>query len=90
MKKDVYCMQLDNGLSEEVVKSISNYKNEPQWMLDIRLKAYNHFLSRPMPEWGNTDKLNSLDFDKICYFYVEGNTETDWDEVPEKIKNTFY
>jgi|TARA_R110002020_G_scaffold475894_1_gene713846 Fe-S cluster assembly protein SufB len=89
MKKDVYCMQLDNGLSEEVVKSISNYKNEPQWMLDIRLKAYNHFLSRPMPEWGNTDKLNSLDFDKICYFYVEGNTETDWDEVPEKIKNTF-
>ena len=89
MKKDVYCMQLDNGLSEEVVKSISGYKNEPQWMLDIRLKAYNHFLSRPMPEWGNTDKLNSLDFDKICYFYVEGNTETDWDEVPEKIKNTF-
>ena len=89
MKKDVYCMQLDNGLSVEVVKSISEYKNEPQWMLDIRLKAYNHFLSRPMPEWGNTDKLNSLDFDKICYFYVEGNTETDWDEVPEKIKNTF-
>ena len=89
MNKDVYCMQLDNGLSVEVVKSISEYKNEPQWMLDIRLKAYNHFLSRPMPEWGNTDKLNSLDFDKICYFYVEGNTETDWDEVPEKIKNTF-
>ena len=82
-------MQLGKGLSEDVVNSISKFKNEPQWMTDIRLKAYNHFISRPMPTWGNTDKLNSLDFDDICYFYVEGNTENDWDEVPEKIKNTF-
>ena len=82
-------MQLGKGLSEDVVNSISKFKNEPQWMTDIRLKAYNHFISRPMPTWGNTDKLNSLDFENICYFYVEGNTETDWDEVPEKIKNTF-
>lgn len=89
MKKDRDDMQLDKGLSEDVVKSISQYKDEPQWMLDIRLKAYNHFMDRPMPIWGNTHKLNSLDFDDICYFYVEGNTETDWDEVPEKIKNTF-
>ena len=81
-------MQLGKGLSEDVVNSISKFKNEPQWMTDIRLKAYNHFISRPMPTWGNTDKLNSLDFDDICYFYVEGNTENDWDEVPEKIKNT--
>ena len=89
MNKDRNAMQLDKGLSEDVVKSISDYKGEPQWMLDIRLKAYNHFMSRPMPNWGNTHKLNSLDFENICYFYVEGNTETDWDEVPEKIKNTF-
>lgn len=82
-------MQLDKGLSEDVVRSISEFKNEPQWMTDIRIKAYNHFISRPIPTWGNTDKLNSLDFDDICYFYVEGNTANDWDEVPEKIKNTF-
>ena len=82
-------MQLDKGLSEDVVRSISEFKNEPQWMTDIRLKAYNHFVSRPIPTWGNTDKLNALDFNDICYFYVEGNTATDWDEVPEKIKNTF-
>jgi len=82
-------MQLDKGLSEDVVKSISKFKNEPQWMTDIRLKAYNHFISRPMPTWGNTDKLNALDFNDICYFYVEGTMANDWDEVPEKIKNTF-
>ena len=76
-------MQLDKGLSEDVVRSISEFKNEPQWMTDIRIKAYNHFISRPIPTWGNTD------FDDICYFYVEGNTANDWDEVPEKIKNTF-
>jgi Fe-S cluster assembly protein SufB len=89
MNKDKDDMQLDKGLTEDVVKSISQYKDEPSWMLDIRLKAYNHFIDRPMPSWGNTHKLNSLDFDDICYFYVEGNTETEWDEVPEKIKNTF-
>ena len=82
-------MQLDKGLSEDVVRSISEFKNEPQWMTDIRLKAYKHFISRPMPTWGNTEKLNALDFNDICYFYVEGKTATDWDEVPEKIKNTF-
>ena len=83
MNKDKDDMQLDKGLTEDVVKSISQYKDEPSWMLDIRLKAYNHFIDRPMPSWGNTHKLNSLDFDDICYFYVEGNTETEWDEVPE-------
>ena len=82
-------MQLDKGLSEDVVRSISEFKNEPQWMTDIRIKAYNHFISRPIPTWGNTDKLNALDFDDICYFYVEGSPANDWDEVPEKIKNTF-
>ena len=82
-------MQLDKGLSEDVVRSISEFKNEPQWMTNIRLKAYKHFVSREMPTWGNTEKLNALDFNDICYFYVEGETATDWDEVPEKIKNTF-
>ena len=80
---------IDNGLSEEVVKAISEYKNEPQWMTDIRLKAYNQFIERPMPQWGNTDKLTTLDFDEICYFRVVGDNQNDWDEVPDKIKQTF-
>ena len=77
---------IDKGLSEEVVRTISEYKNEPQWMTDIRLKAYQHFIKRPIPEWGNTDKLNTLDFEDICYFRVIGENQQDWDEVPDKIK----
>ena len=75
---------IDKGLSEEVVRTISEYKNEPQWMTDIRLKAYQHFIKRPIPEWGNTDKLNTLDFEDICYFRVIGENQQDWDEVPDK------
>ena len=81
--------KLDDGLSEEVVRSISKYKNEPEWMAEIRVKAYNHFCDRPMPSWGNTEVLNSLDLEDICYFNVQGKTETDWEDVPEDIKKTF-
>ena len=80
---------IENGLSEEVVKTISEYKNEPQWMTDIRIKAYKHFVERPMPEWGNTEKLATLDFNEICYFRVAGDNQEDWDDVPENIKQTF-
>ncbi|MBN2501470.1 MAG: Fe-S cluster assembly protein SufB [Anaerolineales bacterium] len=76
------------GLGREVVKQISQMKEEPEWMLEFRLKAYEHFASRPMPEWGAD--LSGLDFDEI-YFY---NKPTDkegrsWDEVPDNIKQTF-
>ena len=80
---------LPKGLSEDVVRAISAHKGEPEWMLKKRLDAYNHFISRPMPTWGNTDKLSTLNFDEICYFRVMGETQQDWDDVPEKIKQTF-
>ncbi len=82
--------KFDKGLSEKVVRDISKLKNEPEWMTDIRVKAYHHFLDRPMPEWGNIEMLNSIDFEAIIYFLKSsGKTEKDWDEVPEEIKNTF-
>jgi len=81
--------ELHDGLSEEVVRAISNYKNEPDWMTDIRIKAYQHFINRPTPQWGNTEKLNTLDFNDICYFRVAGENQQDWDQVPDKIKRTF-
>jgi len=81
--------EIDKGLSQEVVKTISEYKDEPQWMTDIRLKAYKHFMERPMPTWGNTEKLGTLDFDEICYFRIAGDNQQDWDDVPENIKQTF-
>ena len=45
-------IRFDKGLSEQVVRDISELKNEPQWMTDIRVKAYRHFVERVMPEWG--------------------------------------
>ena len=82
-------IKVEKGLSEDVVKTLSAHKNEPQWMLDIRLKAFNHFINRPMPNWGNTELLNAIDFEEICYFNVVGKTEENWDDVPDEVKDTF-
>lgn len=76
------------GLDEEVIRQISAFKEEPAWMLEFRLKAYRHFLERPMPSWG--PDLSGLNLDEI-YFYVrpEEIDQKSWDDVPETIKNTF-
>jgi len=80
---------VEKGLSEEVIKTLSLHKKEPKWMLDIRLKAYNHFISQPSIDWGNTELLNAIDYEDICYFNVVGKNENDWNSVSESIKNTF-
>ena len=83
-------IRFDFGLSEEVVREISTLKDEPKWMTDLRVKAYHHFMDRPMPTWGNTPMLGEIDFDKICYFLRSSKaTEKDWDDVPDAIRNTF-
>ena len=64
---DVSVFRTEKGLSPEVVAAISQHKNEPEWMLKLRLKAYAHFLKRPMPSWGAD--LSGIDFDNI-YYYV--------------------
>ncbi len=76
------------GLSREVVENISRMKDEPQWMLDFRLKALDHFQKRPMPSWG--PDLSGLDLDNI-FFYVKPTqkSEKSWDDVPDDIKKTF-
>ncbi|MFB6203429.1 MAG: Fe-S cluster assembly protein SufB, partial [Candidatus Nanohaloarchaea archaeon] len=78
----------DKGLSEEVVKQISEEKDEPEWMKEKRLRAFRHFRQRPMPDWG--PDLSDLDFDEIRPFILadEGQTD-DWEEVPDDIKETF-
>ena len=82
-------IRFDFGLSEQVVRDISAIKNEPEWMTEIRVKAYHHFENRPMPTWGNMSLLKNIDFDKVCYFLRSGEgTEDDWDDVPEAIRNT--
>ena len=83
-----YAYKAPKGLSREVVESISEYKQEPQWMRDFRLKALDHFLSRPTPKWGGN--LDQIDWDDIHYFVrASDRNSRDWSEVPEDIKNTF-
>ncbi len=76
------------GLSEELVRYVSKSKNEPEWMLEKRLKALKLFLKTPMPNWGPS--LKDLDFDEIIYYVDPNAKETNnWDDVPEDIKKTF-
>jgi len=76
------------GLSEEVVRNISKYKGEPEWMLEYRLKALRAFNAMPLPKFG--PDLSNLNFNSFTYFTRTVKKESqDWDEVPETIKNTF-
>src|SRR5215470_1008228 len=76
------------GLDEAVVRDISARKNEPEWMLESRLKALRLFELKPMPHWGAD--LSGIDFDKIKYFVRSTEKQAaSWDELPEDIKNTY-
>lgn len=83
-----YKYKSQKGINEDIVREISRMKNEPQWMTDIRVEAYNIFMSKPTPEWGGD--LGKIDYDDI-YYYVRATdrAERDWDEVPPEIKDTF-
>ncbi len=85
---DVSIFKTRKGLDGEVVEQISHIKGEPQWMLEFRLKALEHFQTRPMPTWGGD--ISGLDLNEI-YYYVrptEGEARS-WDDVPDVIKETF-
>jgi Fe-S cluster assembly protein SufB len=83
-----YAYKAPKGLSEQVVRDISAYKEEPQWMREFRLKALEHFLARPTPTWGAN--LGTIDWDDIHYFVrASEKAGRSWDEVPEDIKKTF-
>ncbi|HNR46117.1 MAG TPA: Fe-S cluster assembly protein SufB [Anaerolineaceae bacterium] len=85
---DTSVFKTRRGLDREVVRQISALKGEPEWMLEFRLRALDHFENRPMPSWGAD--ISGLNLDDI-YYYVrptdsQGRT---WDDVPDTIKNTF-
>ena len=61
-------IRFDKGLSEQVVRDISELKDEPEWMTEIRVKAFHHFMKVEMPKWGNTELLESINFDNVTYF----------------------
>ena len=85
-----YKYKFNKGLSEEVVRKISELKNEPKWMTDYRVRAYNVFVKKPMPTFLSTDALEQINFDDIVYFMRAGDAPTkSWDDVDPKIKATF-
>ncbi len=76
------------GINEAVVREISAHKNEPQWMLDLRLKGLKLFNRKPMPTWGA--EIDDIDFDNIKYFVRSTEKQaTSWEDLPEEIKNTY-
>ena len=76
------------GINEDVVREISRIKNEPEWMLEYRLKSLKCFLEKPMQNWGVD--LSQMNFDDYIYYSRPSENVTDkWEEVPENIKNTF-
>lgn len=78
----------EKGLNEKVVRQISEWKQEPEWMLEFRLKALQQFFVHHYPNWG--PDLSGLDLDDI-YYYARPSQEIEnnWDDVPGDIKNTF-
>ncbi|MDU3830101.1 MAG: Fe-S cluster assembly protein SufB, partial [Staphylococcus sp.] len=86
--EDVSIFRSERGLTENIVREISKMKEEPEWMLNFRLKALKLFYKMPMPQWGGD--LSELNFDDITYYVKPSeHTERSWDEVPEEIKRTF-
>ncbi|NLE82867.1 MAG: Fe-S cluster assembly protein SufB, partial [Rhodococcus sp.] len=76
------------GLSEAVVRDISEKKSEPDWMLESRLRALKTFDKKPMPNWGSN--LEGIDFDNIKYFVRSSEKQAaSWEDLPEDIKNTY-
>ncbi len=85
---DVAGASAQRGLSEAVVRDISAKKNEPEWMLESRLKALRLFERKPMPNWGAD--LSGIDFDTIKYFVRSTEKQAQsWEDLPEDIKNTY-
>lgn len=76
------------GLNKEIVTLISKQKNEPQWMLDFRLKSLGIFYNKPLPLWGAD--LAEIDFDNIHYYLKPvDQMKMSWEEVPDSVKETF-
>ena len=76
------------GINEAVVRDISARKNEPEWMLERRLKALDLFGKKPMPNWGAD--LSGIDFDNIKYFVKSTERQAQsWEDLPEDIRTTY-
>ncbi len=83
-----YIFKAKKGLDEEIIKQISFFKKEPKWMTLFRLKAYQEFKKKSLPNWG--PNLSKIDFDDI-YYYIKPTEKqkTSWEDLPKEIKETY-
>ena len=85
---DQYVYLSKKGLARETVEEISRLKDEPEWMKQFRLRSYDVFMSKPMPNWGG--KLSKIDFQNIFYYAKASEKQgKSWEDVPESVRNTF-
>jgi Fe-S cluster assembly protein SufB len=85
---DLYVYTSKKGLSRGTVEEISKIKNEPEWMLNFRLRSYDIFMNKPMPVWGGD--LSKINFQNIYYYTKASEKQSkSWDDVPESVRKTF-
>ncbi|HET7644085.1 MAG TPA: Fe-S cluster assembly protein SufB [Nitrososphaeraceae archaeon] len=85
---DMYVYTSKKGLSRGTIEEISKIKNEPEWMLNFRLRSYDIFMKKPMPVWGGD--LSKINFQNIYYYTKASEKQSkSWDEVPESVRKTF-
>ena len=85
---DDYSKDVPTGINEEIVRFISDVKDEPQWMRERRLKALELFERKPMPAWG--PDLSHVDFDAFKYYVRPTDRQVnDWEDLPEEIRDTY-
>jgi Fe-S cluster assembly protein SufB len=85
---DLYVYTSKKGLSRGTIEEISKIKNEPEWMLNFRLRSYDIFMNKPMPVWGGD--LSKINFQNIYYYTKASEKQSkSWDEVPESVRKTF-
>ncbi|MEX2534865.1 MAG: Fe-S cluster assembly protein SufB [Trueperaceae bacterium] len=84
-----YFFKSEKGLNKRVIEKISYYKNEPEWMLKFRLRAFDIAEKKGRPKWG--PDLSTLNFEEI-YFYIrpqDRKGSNDWNDVPEEVRETY-
>ncbi len=85
---ELYVYLSKKGLSRGTVEEISKLKDEPEWMREFRLRSFDVFLSKPMPNWGGD--LSHIDFQNIYYYAKASEKQSkSWDDVPDSVRNTF-
>ena len=89
---DVHTEVIERGLNEDVVRLISAKKNEPEWLLEFRLKAYRHWLTMEMPTWAHL-RIPEIDYQAISYYAdplaKKKDTPKSMDEVDPELIKTF-